>query len=62
MNVNAEIKNDLVMEEFMIPSLDPGISLYVRNKYLKGDKTFPGEKILLTVNGSTYAMAMTFIL
>jgi hypothetical protein len=60
MNVKAENKTDLIMEEFMIPSLDPGISLYVRNKHLKGAETFPSEKILLTVNGSTYPIETVF--
>ncbi len=31
----------------MIPSADPGIQLYIRNKHPAGVTTFPTEKILL---------------
>jgi len=44
----------LVMEEFMVPAVDPGINLYVRNKHPQGVNTFPAEKILLFVHGATY--------
>jgi pimeloyl-ACP methyl ester carboxylesterase len=44
----------LVMEEFMVPAADPGISLYVRNKHPQGVTQFPAEKILLYVHGATY--------
>jgi hypothetical protein len=37
----------IVMEEFMVPAVDPGISLYVRNKHFQGVNKFPGDKILL---------------
>ena len=50
----------IVMEEFMVPAADPGISLYVRNKYPQGVKTFPGEKILLYVHGATYPSETAF--
>jgi alpha-beta hydrolase superfamily lysophospholipase len=50
----------VVMEEFMVPAVDPGISLYVRNKYPQGAKKFPGEKILLFVHGSTYPAETAF--
>ena len=30
----------LVMEEFMVPAADPGISLYVRNKHPRGATRF----------------------
>ncbi|MGZ8203747.1 MAG: hypothetical protein ACXWUB_10915 [Burkholderiales bacterium] len=50
----------LVMEEFMVPAVDPGISLYVRNKHPQGVKKFPGEKILLFVHGATYPAEPAF--
>lgn len=53
-DVNAGTDQQLIMEEFMVPALDPGISLYVRNKHLEGVKKFAGENILLFVHGSTY--------
>ncbi len=56
MSVDSNAANGplLVMEEFMVPAVDPGISLYVRNKHPQGVEKFPGEKILLYVHGSTY--------
>jgi pimeloyl-ACP methyl ester carboxylesterase len=52
-DANAASGPKLVMEEFMVPAVDPGISLYIRNKHLQGVKKFPGEKILLYVHGAT---------
>src|SRR5438477_8702908 len=56
MNIDSNAANapPLVMEEFMVPAVDPGISLYVRNKHPQGAVKFPGEKIVLYVHGSTY--------
>ena len=50
----------LVMEEFMVPAVDPGISLYVRNKHPQGVTKFAGEKILLFVHGATYPAETAF--
>src|SRR5450759_2699300 len=50
----------LVMEEFMVPAVDPGISLYVRNKHPQGVKKFPGEKVVLYVHGATYPAETAF--
>jgi pimeloyl-ACP methyl ester carboxylesterase len=50
----------LVIEEFMVPAADPGISLYVRNKHPEGESRFPAEKILLYVHGATYPAETTF--
>ena len=44
----------IAMEEFMVPSGDAGIDLYVRNKHPQGVTAFANEKILLYVHGSTY--------
>lgn len=50
----------LETEEFMIPSGDPGIELYVRNKHEQGTKAFAGERALLFVHGATYPAETTF--
>jgi len=59
-HANADSGPKLVMEEFMVPTVDPGISLYMRNKHPQGVKEFPGEKILLFVHGATYPSETTF--
>jgi pimeloyl-ACP methyl ester carboxylesterase len=59
-DANAANGRQLVMEEFMVPAVDPGISLYVRNKHPQGVKKFPGEKILLYVHGATYPSETAF--
>ena len=48
------------MNEYMIQSDTPGISLYLRNKHLIGMKTFSPEKTLLYVHGSTYPSETAF--
>ncbi|HMK69619.1 MAG TPA: hypothetical protein VK442_01475 [Xanthobacteraceae bacterium] len=50
----------LVTENYMIPSADPGIQLYIRNKHPVGVTTFPGDKILLYVHGATYPSETAF--
>src|SRR6202167_5741612 len=50
----------IVTEEFMVPSADAGIRLYVRNKYLKGTDKFAGDRILLYVHGATYPSETAF--
>lgn len=47
-------------EEFMIPAVDPGIKLYVRNKRPQGVKKFAPDKILLFVHGATYPAEVAF--
>ena len=59
-NANGAIVPEVVMEEFMVPAVDPGISLYVRNKHPKGVKSFQGENILLYVHGATYPAETAF--
>ena len=59
-DANAANVRQLVMEEFMIQAVDPGINLYIRNKHPLGVKKFTGEKILLLVNGSTYPAETCF--
>jgi pimeloyl-ACP methyl ester carboxylesterase len=50
----------IVTEEFMVPGVDPGISLYVRNKHPQGVNKFPGDKIVLYVHGATYPSETAF--
>lgn len=50
----------IVMEEFMIPAVDPGIQLYLRNKRPQGVEKFRADKILLFVHGSTLPAETTF--
>lgn len=50
----------IVMEEFMIPAVDAGIKLYVRNKHPKNLKAVSAEKILLFVHGATYPSETAF--
>lgn len=50
----------IVMQEFMVPSSDPDIRLYVREKRPEGVQKFGPEKILLFVHGSTYPAETAF--
>lgn len=50
----------LVTEEFMIPAVDPGIQLYVRNKRPEGMTQFRPENIVLFVHGATYPAETSF--
>jgi len=50
----------LATESYMIPSADPGIQLYIRNKHPAGVTTFPGDRILLYVHGATYPSETAF--
>jgi pimeloyl-ACP methyl ester carboxylesterase len=50
----------IAMEEFMVPAVDPGIQLYVRNKHPQGMSNFAGDKILLYVHGATYPSETAF--
>ena len=51
---------ELVMEEFMVPTGDPGIEVYVRNKRPKNMTAFSGERTLLYVHGATYPSETAF--
>lgn len=44
----------IVTETFMIPAVDSGIQLHVRNKRLEGRDSFSAERIVLFVHGATY--------
>jgi pimeloyl-ACP methyl ester carboxylesterase len=47
-------------ESYQIPSADPGIALYIRNKHPAGVTSFTPDKILLYVHGATYPAETSF--
>jgi len=59
MNARADLPG-LVTESYLIPSRDPGIELYMRNKRPAGMTSFPADKILLYVHGATYPSETAF--
>ena len=50
----------IVMEEMMVPAVDPGISIYVRNKRPADMATFRPERTILYVHGATYPASTSF--
>lgn len=50
----------VIMREFMVPAVDAGIQLYVRNKHPREMVNFTGDKILLYVHGATYPSETAF--
>src|SRR6201989_3459346 len=50
----------IVMEEMMVPSGDPGIEIYVRNKRPADMVSFRPERTLLYVHGATYPSSTAF--
>src|SRR5215213_7335509 len=60
MNASFAGAPQIAMEEFMVPSADPGIQLYVRNKHPQGVQKFAADKILLYVHGATYPSETAF--
>jgi len=60
LHANAASGPSITLEEFMVPTPDPGIHLYLRNKHLHGVTKFPSEKIVLFVHGATYPAETTF--
>jgi pimeloyl-ACP methyl ester carboxylesterase len=50
----------LVTEEFAVPAVDPGITLYVRNKHPQGMTKVAADRILLYVHGATYPAETAF--
>jgi len=51
----ASEKGKIVQKDYLIDSLDQGIQLSIREKYLEGTGKVPGEKIILFVHGATYS-------
>jgi pimeloyl-ACP methyl ester carboxylesterase len=56
----ARAPSKITTEEFMIPAVDPGIKLYVRNKHPRHLKAVSAKKILLFVHGATYPAETSF--
>ena len=50
----------VVMEEMMVPSSDPGIEIYVRNKHPADMTTFRPDRTVLYVHGATYPASTAF--
>jgi pimeloyl-ACP methyl ester carboxylesterase len=50
----------IVMEEMMVPAVDAGIEIYVRNKRPADMKTFRPERTILYVHGATYPASTSF--
>jgi pimeloyl-ACP methyl ester carboxylesterase len=50
----------LTTENYLMPAVDPGIQLFIRNKHPEGVTSFAGEKILLFVHGATYPAETAF--
>lgn len=50
----------LVTEEFMVPSADPGVQIYVRNKRPRNLTTISPGNIVLFVHGATYPSETSF--
>ena len=48
------------MAEFMVPTGDPGISLYLRNKHPQRMAAFRPDNVVLFVHGSTYPAETAF--
>lgn len=60
LGVRAADSPPLATEEFMVPTGDPGLSLFVRNKHPEGVNKFPAEKILLFAHGASYPAETSF--
>jgi pimeloyl-ACP methyl ester carboxylesterase len=50
----------VVIDDIMVPSSDPGIKIYVRNKHPEDMHTFSPERTVLFVHGATYPSETTF--
>ena len=56
----GQLSTPIVTESYLIPSGDPGIQLYVRNKRPGAMTTFRADRTVLYVHGATQASEMTF--
>ncbi len=52
--------SNITMEEMFVPTKDPGIKIYVRNKHAVGSSNFAPEKTVLFVHGATYPAETSF--
>src|SRR5881394_3089043 len=56
----APKSESVVQETFMVPSLDPGITLHLRNKHAGGQDAYGPERIVLFVHGATFPSETMF--
>ena len=56
----AQFSPPMVTESYLIPSEDPGIQLYVRNKRPGAMTMFRADRTVLYVHGATQASETTF--
>jgi pimeloyl-ACP methyl ester carboxylesterase len=54
------VESKLISEGYLIPSGDPGIQLYIRNKHREGMTHFTADRTVIYVNGATQASEATF--
>jgi pimeloyl-ACP methyl ester carboxylesterase len=60
-DISARVRAaDLVMDEMMVPSFDPGIEIYVRNKRPASMATFSPERTVVFVHGATVPASTCF--
>jgi pimeloyl-ACP methyl ester carboxylesterase len=59
-SITSPESRKLVTEELMVPALDPGIELYVRNKRPADLARFAPDNIVLFVHGATYPAETSF--
>jgi pimeloyl-ACP methyl ester carboxylesterase len=57
---SGAMSNQVVTEDFRIPSDTPGIELLVRNKRLSSSESFSTERTILMVHGATYPIESLF--
>jgi pimeloyl-ACP methyl ester carboxylesterase len=50
----------ITTEEFMVPAVDPGIQIYVRNKHPAAMAAFRPERTVVYVHGATYPASTAF--
>jgi len=56
----AKQASKIATEEMMVPSSDPGISIFLRNKRPAAMTWFRPERTVLFVHGSTYPSSTAF--
>ncbi|MBV9749809.1 MAG: alpha/beta hydrolase, partial [Acetobacteraceae bacterium] len=56
----AQVRLPIVAEEAMVPSGEPGVEIYVRNKHPAGIAHFAPARTLLFVHGATYPASTAF--
>jgi pimeloyl-ACP methyl ester carboxylesterase len=56
----AADRREIATEEFKVSAVDPGITLYIRNKHPSNVTQYSPDRILLYVHGATYPADATF--